>query len=233
MPGRRSATKEGSQHEATAGYFGPLRSAKYVLLTTFQEDGIPVSTHVHGVVDGDRAYFRAWRQSGAAKRLRHTDDVQVTACPMLGLTVGPPLDAVARLLSGEEASWVARKLARKYPLRQRFLIPLLRRTRGWQLAHYELLTYEAAASQDLYAEASSHADRHVYADSGPGPHCPASVEISREGAGPGFGGLTVRVSHRASAVRINSPSFFLLNGCAEMSRSHTAPAPSWPDRAPG
>jgi hypothetical protein len=32
---------------------------------------------------------------------------------------------------------------------QRFLIPLLRRTRGWQLAHYELLTYEPAASQDL------------------------------------------------------------------------------------
>jgi|SRR5580693_1369266 PPOX class probable F420-dependent enzyme len=187
MPGRRSATEGGSQYEATAGYFGPLRSAKYVLLTTFQEDGIPISTHVHGVVDGDRAYFRAWRQSDTAKRLRHTDDVQVTACPMLGLTVGPPLDAVARLLSGEEASWVARKLARKYPLRQRFLIPLLRRTRGWQLAHYELLTYEAAASQDLYPDASSHADRHVCADSELRPHCPANVEISREelALGPG------------------------------------------------
>jgi uncharacterized protein len=163
MPGGRSATKGSSQHEARAGYFGPLRSAKYMLLTTFEEDGIPVSTHVHGVVDGDRAYFRAWRQSDTAKRLRHTDEVQVTACPMLGLTVGPPLDAVARLLSGEEASRVARKLAGKYPLQQRFLIPLLCRTRGWQLAHYELLTYEAAASQDLYPEASSHADGRVRA----------------------------------------------------------------------
>jgi len=162
MPGRRSATKGSSQHEATAGYFGPLRSAKYMLLTTFEEDGIPVSAHVHGVVDGGRAYFRAWRQSDTAKRLRHTDEVQITACPMLGLTVGPPLDAVARLLSGEETSRVARKLARKYPLQQRFLIPLLR-TRGWQLAHYELLTYEAAASQDLCPEASSHAGSRVRA----------------------------------------------------------------------
>jgi PPOX class probable F420-dependent enzyme len=146
MPDRRFATRGDSQHDTTAGYFGPLRSAKYLLLTTFKHDGIPVSSHVHGVVDGDRAYFRAWRQSDTAKRLRHTDDVQVTASPMLGLTVGPPLDAVARRLSGEEARWVARKLAGKYPLHQRVLIPLVRRMRRWQLAYYELLTYEAAAS---------------------------------------------------------------------------------------
>jgi hypothetical protein len=152
MPERRSATKGGSQHEATAGYFGPLRSARYMLLTTFQQDAIPVSRHVHGVVDGDRAYFRTWHQSGTAQRLRHTDDVQVTACLMPGLTVGPPLDAVARRLSGEEANRVARKLARKYPLQQRLLIPLLRRTRRWELAHYELLTYEAAASEDTYPQ---------------------------------------------------------------------------------
>jgi uncharacterized protein len=153
MPDQRTATKGGKQQEATDDYFGPLRSAKRVLLTTFKPDGIPVSAHVHGIVDGEGAYFRAWYQSDTAKRLRHTDDVQVTACPVLGLTVGPPIDAVARLLPGEEASWVARKLARKYPLQQRFLIPLLRRTRRWQMAHYELLTYEAVASQDACQEA--------------------------------------------------------------------------------
>ena len=153
MPDQRTATKRGDQQEATDGYFGPLRSAKHMLLTTFKPDGIPVSTHVHGIVDGERAYFRAWCQSDTAKRLRHVDDVQVTACPMLGLTVGPPIDAVARLLPGEEASWVARKLARKYPLHQHFLIPLLHRTRRWHMAHYELLTYEAVASQDVCPEA--------------------------------------------------------------------------------
>ena len=153
MPDQRTATKGGNQQEATDDYFDPLRSAKHMLLTTFKPDGIPVSTHVHGIVDGERAYFRAWYQSDTAKRLRHTDDVVVTACPVRGLTVGPPIDAVARLLPSEEASWVARKLARKYPLQQHFLIPLLHRMRRWQMAHYELLTYEAAASQEVGQEA--------------------------------------------------------------------------------
>jgi uncharacterized protein len=153
MPDRQPAAKSGGQHETPAGYFGPLESAKYLLLTTFNQEGIPVSTHVHGVADGHRSYFRAWHQSGTAKRLRHTDDVQVRACLMRGLAVGPRLDAVARLLSGEEASRVAGKLARKYP-RRHFLISLLHRTRRWRLAHYELLTYEAAAIQDTRSEAA-------------------------------------------------------------------------------
>lgn len=151
MPDRPLATKAGRQQESTVGYFGPLRSAKYMLLTTFEPDGTPVSMRVRGVVDGDRAFFRAWSQSGTARRLRHTDDVQVTACPMPGMTVGPPIDGVARLLPGGKASRVAGKLARKYPLQERFLIPLLRWTRRGELAHYELLTYEAAARQDAYA----------------------------------------------------------------------------------
>jgi uncharacterized protein len=144
--------------------FGSLRSAKYMLLTTFKPEGNPVSTHVHGVVDGDRAYFRAMYQPDTANRLRHTDDVQV--CPVPGLTVGPSIDAVARLLPGEEASRVAGKLARKYRLQQYFLIPLLHRARRWQMAHYELLSYEAATSQDLCQVAHGVPDPHVHVDSG-------------------------------------------------------------------
>jgi uncharacterized protein len=154
MPDRQSATESSYRQEAADGYFGHLAPAKYMRLTTFNPDGIPVSTSVHGVVDGDGAYFRAWKQSGMAKRLRCTDEVQVTACTALGLAVGPPLDAVARLLPAQKASWVAGKLARKYPFRQRFLIPLVHWTRRWQMAHYELLTYEAAAGQDVSPEAS-------------------------------------------------------------------------------
>jgi PPOX class probable F420-dependent enzyme len=159
MPDRQSATESTYQHEAADGYFGPLASAKYMRLTTFKPDGIPVSTSVHGVVDGDRAYFRAWKQSDTAKRLRRTDEVQVTACTALGLAVGPPLDAVARRLPAEKANWVAGMLARKYPFRQRFLIPLVHRTRRLQMAHYELLSYEAAPDQDVGPEAPRVPDR--------------------------------------------------------------------------
>lgn len=146
MPERRPAAGGSHQQASAHGYFGALAQAKYMLLTTFKRDGIPVSACVHGVVDGDRAYFRAWYQSDTARRLRHTDDVQVAGCTAMGLvSFGPTLNAVARRLSAEEASQVARKVARNYPFRQRFVIPLIRRMRRWQMAHYELVTYEAAA----------------------------------------------------------------------------------------
>jgi PPOX class probable F420-dependent enzyme len=165
MPDQRSATGGGGQQEAADGYFGPLGSATYLLLTTFNPAGIPVSAHVHGMVAGGRAFFRAWDQSGTAMCLRHTDDVRVAPGRRPGLAVGPLLDAVARPLPGEEAGLVAQELARKYPLQQRFLIPLLRWLRRGQLAYYELLTYEAAASRDVAQEASLVAGRHAR----PGP----------------------------------------------------------------
>jgi PPOX class probable F420-dependent enzyme len=154
MADQRSATKSTHQQEAANGYFGPLAPAKYLRLTTFKPDGLPVSTSIQGAVDGGRAYFRVWEQSDTAKHLRHTDEVQVAGCTAMGLTVGLPLDAITRRLPDEEASRVAAMLARKYPWRQRFLIPLVHWTRRWQMTYYELVTYEAATSQEAGSEAS-------------------------------------------------------------------------------
>ncbi|MGH3194462.1 MAG: hypothetical protein ACRDNT_00705 [Streptosporangiaceae bacterium] len=162
MSDRPSPTESSYQEDAADGYVAPLASAKSMLLTTFKPDGIPVTTRVHGVVYDARAYFRAWSQSGTVQNLRHTDEVQVTPCTALGLlSFGSPLDAVARLLTGEEASRAAGKLARKYPVRQRLLIPLLHRTRRGQMVHYELLTYEAAAAMTCDRGASGVPDRSV------------------------------------------------------------------------
>lgn len=136
MPDRTSA--------ADGGYFTPLASASYMLLTTFERDGMPVSTSVCGVIDGDRAYFCVRKWSGTVKRLRHTDAVQVTPCGVRGfVTHGPPLDAVARPLSGEDASLVAAKLDRRYLVRHRFLIRLLRR----QPVYYEFLPGDSAGGR--------------------------------------------------------------------------------------
>jgi PPOX class probable F420-dependent enzyme len=133
------------QHQAAdGGYFAPLAAVKYVRLTTFKRDGMPASACVHGVVDGDRGYFGAWSRSGTVKRLRHTEAVLVTPCSVLGFcSYGRPLGAVARQLQGEEASHVAAKLDRKYPVRRRFLIRLLRR----QAIYYELLDDDEAGDQ--------------------------------------------------------------------------------------
>jgi PPOX class probable F420-dependent enzyme len=145
MPSRPAVTDSACQQEAAdGGYFAALAPARYMLLTTFKRNGTPVSAPVPGVTDGRRAYFRAWSQSGTVKRLRHTDAVQVTPCTVLGLcSFGPPIYATARLLSGEKASRVAGKLARKYPDRHRFLIPVLHRTWRRRMVLYELLAHDA------------------------------------------------------------------------------------------
>jgi PPOX class probable F420-dependent enzyme len=141
MSDRPSAVQTSYQHEAAGGgYFAPLASAKYLLLITFKPTGTPVYVSVQGMVDGNRAYFRAWGHSGLVKRLRHTDAVQVAPCTVLGLcSFGQPLDATARLLSEKEASQVAPKLAGRYPAQHRFLIPFLARTGRWRMVYYELM----------------------------------------------------------------------------------------------
>jgi PPOX class probable F420-dependent enzyme len=152
--------QEEQEEAADIGYFAPLASAKGMLLTTFRRDGTPISAAVHGVVDGGRAYFGAWRRSGSVKHLRHSEAVQVTPCSVRGFfTNGPPLDAVARPLSEQEATGVAGKLARKYPVRHRFLLPLGRRARRWQMVHYELLADDAAGGHDVSPEDPPVPDR--------------------------------------------------------------------------
>ncbi len=146
MSSRPSTIDSGSRRDAArGGYLASLAPAKHMLLTTFKEDGTSVSAPVRVVVDGDRAYFRTWSPSGTSKRLQRIDWVQVAPCTVLGLCrYGPTLDATARLLTGEEASRAAAKLARRYPVQRRFLIPLFHRVPGWQTAHYELRAGEAA-----------------------------------------------------------------------------------------
>jgi uncharacterized protein len=130
----------GYREEAGGGYFASLAKGRYLLLTTFKPKGTPVAAPVQGITDGDRAYFRVWSPSGTARRLQHTDGVQVAPCGALGvLSHGPPLDAAARPLAGEEADRVAGPLGRKYPVRRRSLARLLHRARHRRLMYYELL----------------------------------------------------------------------------------------------
>ena len=61
------------EETADGSYFAPLAEAGYLRLTTFKQKGTPVSAPVQGIVDGGRAYFRVWSQSGTVKRLQHID----------------------------------------------------------------------------------------------------------------------------------------------------------------
>jgi len=102
------STTDGAPREGAVGrgYFAPLTTVTYMLLTTFKPGNTPSSTRVRLVADGDRAYFRARSSSGTCKRLRQTESgwVQVAPSTALGLyTCGPPLDAIARPLAGRNA----------------------------------------------------------------------------------------------------------------------------------
>ena len=146
MPFRPSTTDRPGQEAVGSDKPAPLASAKRLLLTTFSRDGAPQAIVVRVLADGDRAYFRAPDASGAAKRLRHTDWVQVSPCTVLGVCrTGPTVDATARLLAGDEAGWAAAQLAAKYPVWRRFLGSLARRATGRHAAYYEVQPDEAAA----------------------------------------------------------------------------------------
>lgn len=117
------STTDGTPWEGTVGrgYFAPLTTVKYMLLTTFKPGNTPLSTPVRVVADGDRAYFRAWSSSGTCKRLRQIESVQVAPSTVLGLyCCGPPLDAIARPLAGKNADWAAEKLVRQVPCPEQF-----------------------------------------------------------------------------------------------------------------
>ena len=142
----RPSTTDSSGHETgQGGRFVPLKSARYLLLTTFKQDGTPMAVPVRVVVDGDRAYFGVRETSGTAKRLRRTDWVQVVACGRLGMvSFGPRVNATARLLAGGEASQAAGRLAHKHRAWPGFVSSMARRVTGRQTVCYELRPDEAA-----------------------------------------------------------------------------------------
>jgi len=142
----RPSTTDSSGHETDqVGRFVTLESAKYLLLTTFKQDGTTLAVPVRVTVDGDRAYFGVWAASGTAKRLRRTDWVQVVRSTPLGMaSFGPRINATARLLSGAEAGHAAERLARTRPAWREFARSLAGRVTRRQTAYYELRPDAAA-----------------------------------------------------------------------------------------
>ena len=152
MPFRPPTTDRPGKEAAGSGKPAPLASAKYLLLTSFNRDGAALATPVRVLADGDRAYFRTSDASGLSKRLRRTDWVQVSPCTVLGVCrTGPTVDATARLLGGDEASWAAAQLAPKYPVSRRFLGSLAHRVTGRQAVYYEVQPDETAAEPTAIA----------------------------------------------------------------------------------
>jgi hypothetical protein len=94
-----------------------LSDEKYMLLTTFRRDGTPVSTPVWVVpLDGGAVGFGTSSGSGKAKRLAHTSRVTVQPCNARGRAREgtAPVDATARVVTGDELDAIREKVIAKY-----------------------------------------------------------------------------------------------------------------------
>ena len=121
-----------------------FRDTKTILLTTYKRDGTPVPTAVSLAFDGDRAFFRSYDKAWKTKRLRNNPGVKVAPATLRGKPTGPAVDARATLLDGEQASVAAHALARRHPVLQGRLVPLMHRLRHYQTMHYELQAGDSA-----------------------------------------------------------------------------------------
>ena len=115
-----------------------FKDTKTILLTTYKRDGTPVATPVSIAFDGDRAFFRSYDQAWKTRRLRHNANVEIAPATLRGKVTGPAVAARATLLTGAQAQFAARALARRHRVLQAVLVPFAHRIKHYQTMHYEL-----------------------------------------------------------------------------------------------
>jgi PPOX class probable F420-dependent enzyme len=115
-----------------------LKGTGTILLTTYKRDGTPVPTPVSVAFDGDRAFFRSYDQAWKTKRLRNDARVEIAPATLRGKATGPAVAARATLLTGAQAQFAARALARRHRVLQAVLVPFAHRVMHYQTMHYEL-----------------------------------------------------------------------------------------------
>jgi PPOX class probable F420-dependent enzyme len=124
---------------ATPG-LAPFVKQGCILLTTHKRDGSTVGTPVHIAVEGDHAYIRTFGKSGKAKRMHNFPDVEIAPSTRRGKPTGATRKAHVRLLEqgSEENAHAAELIGRKYPMVQRYLVPVAHRLQRDKTLHYEL-----------------------------------------------------------------------------------------------
>ncbi len=110
-------------------YFADLRGHQFISLTTFRRTGVAVSTPVWFAEADGRLYVTTDPKAGKVKRIRHTARVIVAPCRFNGQTLGPALEARARILTAQECAAAEAALKAKYGL-QWTLLTLPDRLRG-------------------------------------------------------------------------------------------------------
>jgi hypothetical protein len=107
-------------------WLGWMNSAarEYLNLETYRKNGVGVRTPVWFAaaseeVGGPTIYVYSTADSGKAKRIRRTGTVKIAPCDARGKVTGTWVEAIAKIVGGEEFDRGMRLLDRKYwPIKQ-------------------------------------------------------------------------------------------------------------------
>ena len=91
-----------------------LQDQKYISLTTFRKNGVPVRTPVWFAEQGGKLYLFTNPKSGKVKRIRNNPQVRIAPSTIRGRVVGPEFPASARILPIEEWPAARKVMERKY-----------------------------------------------------------------------------------------------------------------------
>jgi len=102
--------------------FAAFRDHKYLSLETFKKSGEGVKTPVWFAADprtdlsgdGARLYIYTIGNTGKVKRIRNNPRVRIAPCTMRGELLGESADAIAEIVTGEEAGYGMGLLNKKY-----------------------------------------------------------------------------------------------------------------------
>ncbi len=136
----QARTDQGMAGEASS--FDSLRGHKYCRLLTFRRNGIAVNTPVWFGLNDAKLYVQTETPSGKIKRIRSNPRVQVGPCDFRGRSLGPAIDAHARMLSPAEEEEAERVLRRHYGLGRRLFYLLaepVSRLRGSGQVYLEIV----------------------------------------------------------------------------------------------
>jgi len=120
--------------------FEEFGAEKTVVVTTYRRDGKPVNTPMHIAVEAGDAFIRTYATALKWKRLQRNPSLVVSHATtgkrpaLLGLLMprrakplGPGRPARVVVLNGDESQRASSALARKYPILQGLVIPLMHR----------------------------------------------------------------------------------------------------------
>jgi PPOX class probable F420-dependent enzyme len=91
-----------------------LETARYVSLTTWRRDGIPVATPVWQITNDDTMWVWTGATTGKARRLRVNPALRVAPCTARGTLTGDAVEARGEVLPASDAPEIFAALRRKY-----------------------------------------------------------------------------------------------------------------------